>query len=302
MKQIKHMGFAERHIGVNSTEAEHMLRVIGAENMDEFVKQTIPQDILLKEDIQLPPAMSESEYATHIKKLGQKNQSFTSLIGQGWYGTITPPVIQRNVLENPVWYTSYTPYQAEISQGRLEALMNFQTMVSDLTGMELSNCSLLDEATAAAEAVTMMMNMRSRKQVKQGLHTILVDKHIFPEILAVMYTRAIPQGVLLEVVDISQTEFSDEHIGVIVQYPNSDGAVVDYSGLAFRAHEIGAQVAVIADILALTLLTPPGEWGADIVVGSTQRMGIPRFLEDHLLLFWQLLCQRNVWCQDVLLV
>lgn len=277
MKQFKHTVFADRHIGVTSTEAEHMLRVIGAENMDEFVKQTIPQDILLKEDIQLPPAMSESEYAVHIQKLGKKNQCFTSLIGQGWYGTITPAVIQRNVLENPVWYTSYTPYQAEISQGRLEALMNFQTMVSDLTAMELSNCSLLDEATAAAEAVTMMMNMRSRKQIKEGGHTVLVDKHIFPEILAVMYTRAVPQGILLEVVDIAQTEFTDEHIGLIVQYPNSDGTVVNYSELTRRAHKADVQVAVIADLLALTLLTPPGEWGADIVVGSSQRMGIPRF-------------------------
>lgn len=277
MKQSKHTVFADRHIGVTSTEALDMLRVVGAENMDEFVKQTIPEDILLSEDMKLPPAMSEAEYAAHIQKLGDKNQCFTSLIGQGWYGTITPAVVQRNVLENPVWYTSYTPYQAEISQGRLEALMNFQTVVSDLTGMELANCSLLDEATAAAEAMTMMINMRPRKQVKAGVHTILVDKHIFPEILAVMYTRAVPQGILLEVVDVTQTEFTDEHVGVMVQYPNSDGTVVDYTALATRAHEAGLQVTAIADILALTLLTPPGEWGADIVVGNTQRLGVPRF-------------------------
>lgn len=269
--------FASRHIGVTQEETQKMLHKVGAASMDEFIKKTIPSDILLKEDMPLPEAMSEAAYAKHIYALGEKNERFTTVIGQGWYGTILPAVIQRNILENPVWYTSYTPYQAEISQGRLEALINFQTMVTDLTGMELANCSLLDEATAAAEAVTMMMYQRSRKQVKAGLCRVLVDKNIFPETLAVMRTRGLPQGVDLQLVDIDNVDLTEDCIGLVLQYPNSDGAVINHRALTVKAHEAGIKVAVIADLLSLALLTPPGEWGADIVCGSTQRMGIPRF-------------------------
>ncbi|MFA6831700.1 MAG: aminomethyl-transferring glycine dehydrogenase [Bacteroidaceae bacterium] len=269
--------FASRHIGVTQEETVFMLQKVGAASMDEFIKETIPSDILLKEDLKLPEAMSEAAYAQHIYALGEKNKRFTSVIGQGWYGTIMPAVVQRNILENPAWYTSYTPYQAEISQGRLEALINFQTMVSDLTGMELANSSLLDEATAAAEAVTMMMFQRSRAQLKSDFSKVLVDKNIFPETLAVMRTRGIPQGVELQLVDIDTAVFTEDCIGVVLQYPNSDGEVIDHRALTAKAHDAGAKVAVIADLLSLTLLTPPGEWGADIVCGSTQRMGIPRF-------------------------
>lgn len=269
--------FASRHIGVTQEETKVMLQKVGAKSMDEFIKETIPSDILLEEDLKLPEAMSEAAYAQHIFALGERNERFTTVIGQGWYGTITPAVVQRNILENPVWYTSYTPYQAEISQGRLEALINFQTMISDLTGMELANCSLLDEATAAAEAVTMMMFQRSRKQAKAGDCTVLVDKNIFPETLAVMRTRAIPQGVDLQLVDVDTAAIPNNCIGVILQYPDSDGEIKDHRSLTTKAHDMGAKVAVIADLLSLALLTPPGEWGADIVCGSTQRMGIPRF-------------------------
>ena len=271
------MTFADRHIGIKKEEVPAMLKKIGVESLDELIEKTIPENIRLKERLPLPPAMSEYEFAAHISSLAAKNLQFKSYIGQGWYNTVTPAVIQRNVFENPVWYTSYTPYQAEISQGRLEALLNFQTVISDLTSMPLANCSLLDEATAAAEAATMMFALRSRKQQKEGANTLFVDEEIFPQNLAVIQTRAIPQGINIKVGNYKELNFTPDIFGCIIQYPNNSGNVEDYREFTAKAHEAECKVAVDADILSLALLTPPGEWGADIVFGSTQRLGIPLF-------------------------
>jgi len=264
-----------RHIGISEEDEAIMLQTIGVNNLDELISQTIPTPIRLKESIELPEALTEKQYAEHIAEIASKNQILTSYIGQGWYDTCTPAVIQRNVFENPSWYTSYTPYQAEISQGRLEALLNFQTAVCDFTGMPLANASLLDEATAAAEAATMMYNLRSRDQVKAGANILFVDESTFPSILAVLHTRAAAQGIQLVVGDYSTIKLTDKHFGAIIQYPNANGSIEDYSEFVTEAHAVGCKVAVDADILSLALLTPPGEWGADICFGSTQRWGIP---------------------------
>ena len=268
---------ANRHIGIGKTDEEQMLRKIGVNSLDELIDKTIPANIRLSQPLALQPAMTEYEFGQHIARLAAKNKLYTTYIGQGWYGTITPAVIQRNVFENPVWYTSYTPYQTEVSQGRLEALMNFQTAVSDLTGMPLANCSPLDEATAAAEAVTMMYALRPRDKQKVNANVVLVDESIFPQTLAVMTTRAIPQGITLRVCRCKEADFTADVFACILQYPNADGNVEDYRELVEKAHQGGCKVAVAADILSLALLTPPGEWGADIVFGSTQRLGTPMF-------------------------
>ncbi|KAA6312420.1 Glycine dehydrogenase (decarboxylating), partial [termite gut metagenome] len=212
-----------------------------------------------------------------IAELAAKNKIYTSYIGMGWYNTITPAVIQRNVFENPVWYTSYTPYQAEVSQGRLEALINFQTVICDLTAMPLANCSLLDEATAAAEAVTMMYALRSREQQKTGANVVFVDEHIFPQTLAVINTRAIPQGIEIRTGKYQELKYTPDIFACVLQYPNSNGNIENYTAFTQKAHEANYKVAVAADILSLALLVPPGEWGADIVFGSTQRLGTPLF-------------------------
>lgn len=264
-----------RHIGVSEQDEAFMLQAVGAKSIDELIDQTIPASIRLKEAIVLPEPLTERQYAEHIADIASKNKLFTSYIGQGWYDTCLPAVIQRNIFENPSWYTSYTPYQAEISQGRLEALLNFQTAVSDFTGMPLANASLLDEATAAAEAATMMLNLRSREQVKNEANILFVDQATFPSVLAVLRTRAEAQGIKLEIGDFSTYKFTSKNFGAIVQYPNANGNIENYSDFVAEAHAIGAKVAVDADILSLALLTPPGEWGADIVFGSTQRWGIP---------------------------
>jgi glycine dehydrogenase len=243
--------------------------------LDELIEQVIPENIRLSEDMQLPEALDEQKFTEHINRIAGKNKLYTSYIGRGWYNTCTPAVILRNVLQNPVWYTSYTPYQAEISQGRLEALLLFQSAVSDFTGMPLANASLLDEATAAAEAATMMFNLRSREQVKANINTLFVDENVFPQTLAVLKTRTKPQNISLEIGSYDRFEFSEKYFGVIIQYPNSEGNIDDYAQFALKAHENNCKVAVAADILSLSLLTPPGEWGADIVFGSTQRWGIP---------------------------
>lgn len=266
-----------RHIGITPQDEETMLRKIGVSSLDELIDKTIPSNIRLDKPLDLPEPMTEYEFAGHIAQLASKNKLYTTYIGMGWYGTITPAVIQRNVFENPVWYTSYTPYQTEVSQGRLEALMNFQTAVCDLTGMPLANCSLLDEGTAAAEAVTMMYALRSRAQQKEGANTVFVDESIFPQTLAVMTTRAIPQGIRLTVGRYSEMELTPDIFACVVQYPNASGNVEDYRSFVEKAHAAGCKVAVAADILSLALLTPPGEWGADIVFGSTQRLGTPMF-------------------------
>ena len=264
-----------RHIGVSEQDEALMLQTVGANSLDELINQTIPASIRLKTTIELPEPLTEQQYAGHIADIASKNKLFTSYIGQGWYDTCTPAVIQRNIFENPSWYTSYTPYQAEISQGRLEALLNFQTAVSDFTGMPLANASLLDEATAAAEAATMMMNLRSREQVKNEANVLFVDQATFPSILAVLHTRAEAQGIKLEIGDFSNYKFTAKNFGAIIQYPNANGSIENYVDFVTEAHASGAKVAVDADILSLALLTPPGEWGADIVFGSTQRWGIP---------------------------
>ncbi|HEY5507384.1 MAG TPA: aminomethyl-transferring glycine dehydrogenase [Paludibacter sp.] len=264
-----------RHIGISEQDEAQMLQIIGVNTLDELIEQTIPSAIRLTNNIELPEALTERQYAEHIAEIASKNQLFTTYIGQGWYDTCTPAVIQRNVFENPSWYTSYTPYQAEISQGRLEALLNFQTAVSDFTGLPLANASLLDEATAAAEAATMMLNLRSRDQVKATANILFVDKNVFASTLAVLHTRAEAQGIKLEIGDYSTLRFTEKHYGAIVQYPNSNGNIEDYAEFVTEAHAAGCKVAVAADILSLALLTPPGEWGADIAFGSTQRWGIP---------------------------
>ena len=222
---MKSERFQHRHIGINAEEEKIMLAKIGVKSLDELIDQTIPQNIRLQSGLNLPEALSEHEYAEEMALMASKNRICASYIGMGWYDTVCPAPIFRNVFENPVWYTSYTPYQAEISQGRLEALMNFQTMVSELTGLPLSNCSLLDEATAGAEAAAMMHALRSRDQVKNGANKLFVDKNIFPQTLAVINTRAVPQGIEVVVGDYKVFDINSEFFGAIIQYPNSNGSV-----------------------------------------------------------------------------
>lgn len=268
---------ASRHIGISDQDLPEMLQTIGVSSLSELIHQTIPEQILLKKPLRLPLPLTERAYQEHIAQLAGENELYTSYIGQGWYDTYTPAVILRNVFENPVWYTSYTPYQAEISQGRLEALMNFQTMICDLTGMELANCSLLDEATAGAEAATMMFNLRSREQIKAGANKLFIDTHLFEQTKAVIHTRAIPQGMEIVTGDFNTFVFTPDVFGAIVQYPDSRGQINEYGNFVTAAHHSGAKVAVAADILSLAILVPPGEWEADICFGSTQRLGIPMF-------------------------
>ena len=266
-----------RHIGLNEAEQKHMLQTIGVNSIDELIAQTMPSDILMPEPLDLDEPLTEQEHLNTMHQMAAKNKIYRSYIGRGWYGSITPAVIQRNILENPVWYTSYTPYQAEISQGRLEALFVYQTMISDLTGLPLANCSLLDEATAAAEAVTMMRNLRSRDMVKAGVKKVMVDKKIFENTLSVMHTRAKGQDIDLVMVDYAQVTpdwlaANGPFFGAIVQWPNADGAIEDYTAFIDNCHDAGMKVTVIADLMALTLLKP---LNADIMCGTAQRMGLP---------------------------
>lgn len=267
--------FQNRHIGISDDDRVSMLNAIGVNTLDELISQTIPADIRLSEPLDLPEAMSEAQFLRHISELGLRNQLFCSLIGTGWYNTLTPSVILRNIFENPSWYTSYTPYQAEISQGRLEALLNFQTAVTEFTGLPVANASLLDEATAAAEAATMMYNLRSRDQVKAGVSKLFVDEATFPQTLAVLRTRTKAQGIKLVIGSYDSVTLDDSFFGAIVQFPNAQGEICDYREFVSTVTARGIKVAVAADILSLALLTPPGEWGVDIVLGSTQRWGIP---------------------------
>lgn len=268
--------FVERHIGMNDQELAQMLQVIGVKSVEELISQVVPATIRLKQPLNLPAeGMSEYEFMNHIREISRKNKIYRSLIGMGYYGTASPAVILRNVFENPAWYTSYTPYQAEISQGRLEALLNFQTAVISLTGMEVSNCSLLDEATAAAEAMLMMFALRSREAVKEGRNVLFVDENIFPQTLDLLLTRSEPFGIEIISDRFDNYTFTGREFGAIVQYPAANGEVRDYEDFTAAAHSRGVLVTVAADILSLALLKAPGEWGADIVVGSTQRFGIP---------------------------
>jgi len=267
--------FVNRHNGPRDHELPQMLKAIGVNSLDQLIENTVPKSIMLENPLRLPEAMSEFEYLKHIKSIGSRNKLFRSFIGQGYYGVAPLSVIIRNVLENPSWYTSYTPYQAEISQGRLEALLNFQTMIIDLTAMEIANASLLDESTAAAEAMIMMFNARSRAAVKAGANKFFVDDDVFPQTLDVIKTRSKPLGIELVIGKYTEAGFNDSYFGSLVQYPAASGQVRDYKAFTDMAHSAGILVGVAADLMSLTLLTPPGEWGADIVVGSSQRMGLP---------------------------
>jgi glycine dehydrogenase len=267
--------FIKRHLGPGEQDIEAMLQVIGVESVDQLIDETIPSNIRLAGNLDLPVGMSEFEYLQHIRELGKKNKLFKTYIGLGYYGTNTPPVIQRNILENPGWYTSYTPYQAEISQGRLEALLNFQTMIADLTGLPIANASLLDEATAAAEAMIMAYNSRPRDLVKRNACKFFVSVNVFPQTLEVIHTRAIPLGIEVVTGNHSSFIFTDDFFGGLVQYPDQFGEIHNYEDFVKNIHEKQGVAVVAADLLSLVLLTPPGEWGADVVIGSSQRFGIP---------------------------
>ena len=268
--------FVNRHIGCSNPDTlKSMLDTIGVGSVDELISQVIPADIRLNSPLALSEAMSEYEFATHIQELAARNQQFRSFIGMGYYPNAVSAAIMRNVFENPAWYTSYTPYQAEISQGRLEALLNYQTAIISLTGMEIANCSLLDEGTAAAEAMAMMFALRSREAVKEGRNLLFVDENIFPQTLDVLLTRSEPFGIELIVDNYADYTFTGKEFGAIVQYPAANGEVRDYSDFVAAAHAVGALVTADADLLSLALLAPPAEWGADIAVGTTQRLGCP---------------------------
>lgn len=267
--------FALRHIGPRENDLQHMLKTIGVDSIERLVYETLPDDIRLKAPLQLDPAMTEYEFANHIQELGNKNKVFQSYIGLGYHQAIVPAVIQRNIFENPGWYTAYTPYQAEIAQGRLEAILNFQTMVIELTGMEIANASLLDEGTAAAEAMALLFDVRTRDQKKNNTNKFFVSEEILPQTLSVLQTRSTPIGIELVVGNHETFEFSEEFFGAMLQYPGKFGQVYDYSQFISKAAANEIKVAVAADILSLTKLTPPGEMGAAVVIGTTQRFGIP---------------------------
>lgn len=267
--------FALRHIGPRETDLQHMLQTIGVESIEQLVYETLPDDIRLKAPLNLDPAMTEFEFANHIRELGKKNKTFKSYIGLGYHPTIVPAPIQRNIFENPGWYTAYTPYQAEIAQGRLEAILNFQTTVIELTGMEIANASLLDEGTAAAEAMALLFDVRTRDQKKNNTHKFFVSEEILPQTLSVLQTRSTPIGIELVVGNHETFDFSDEFFGAILQYPGKYGQVNDYSAFVAKAKENEIKVAFAADILSLAALTSPGEMGAAVVVGTSQRFGVP---------------------------
>jgi len=266
--------FTSRHIGPDDRQIAEMLKIINAGTLDELIDQTIPANIRLKKQLNLPPPKSEAEFLSDFKKLASRNRIFRSYIGMGYYATHTPTVILRNILENPGWYTAYTPYQAEIAQGRLEALINYQTMIMDLTGMQIANASLLDEATAAAEAMHMLYT--AVKPSRKNARIFVVDEYVFPQTLDVLRTRSAPLGIELEIGDATRLDLARNDVfGILLQYPDSNGSVRDYSALIASARNQGIYVAVAADLLSLTLLKSPGEMGADVVVGSSQRFGVP---------------------------
>jgi len=267
--------FASRHIGIAEKNLQHMLQTIKADSLEQLIYETLPDDIKLKNKLVLPEAMSEHEFLSHIQILSEKNSVFKTYIGLGYHQSLTPSVIKRNILENPGWYTAYTPYQAEIAQGRLEALLNFQTMICDLTGMEIANASLLDESTAAAEAMNMLFDVRSRAQKKNKVVKFFVSEEILPQTISLLQTRSIPLDITLVIGNHEKIVLDESFYGAILQYPGKYGQVYDYAAFVTSANKKEIKVAVAADILSLALLTPPGEFGADVVVGTTQRFGIP---------------------------
>ncbi|MEM9885236.1 MAG: aminomethyl-transferring glycine dehydrogenase [Bacteroidota bacterium] len=267
--------FVDRHIGPNTKEQKEMLSVIGVASMDELIKQTVPTKIRMERELDLPEAMTEYEYLRELKQTAKLNKSFRSYIGMGYHGTITPSVILRNIFHNPGWYTQYTPYQAEISQGRLEALLNFQTMVSDLTGLPIANASLLDEGTAAAEAMTMFFAQKNKRNKGEAINEFFVSDQVLPQTIDVLQTRAKPLDIEIVVGDWRSYKLNNSTFGVLLQYPGKEGLVEDVSSFVQAAKSGDVFVTVAADILSLALLAPPGEWGADAVVGNTQRFGVP---------------------------
>ena len=267
--------FANRHIGPNEAELKEMLEVIGVESLDQLIDETVPSTIRSEKTLDIPEAMTEYEYLRELKDTAQLNKVFKSYIGLGYYHTFTPSVILRNIFQNPGWYTQYTPYQAEIAQGRLEALLNFQTMVSDLTALPIANASLLDEGTAAAEAMAMFYGLKNKRNKGEAINKFLVSDKVLPQTLEVLETRAQPLDIEIVVGGIHELEMDEKTFGILLQYPGADGAVIDYRALTEKAKAEGLYVTVAADLLSLTLLTPPGEWGADAVVGNTQRFGVP---------------------------
>lgn len=273
--EAQHTEFSRRHIGPDESQLSEMLKTIGVASLDELVDRTVPAGIRMKEPLNLPAAMSEADYLQHIKEISLRNKVFKNYIGQGYYDTITPSVILRNVFENPGWYTQYTPYQAEISQGRLESLLNFQTTVSDLTALPLANASLLDEATAAAEAMTMFFNLLNKDIHHITRPKFFVDEDVFPQTKDVVVTRALPVGIEVVYGDYRTAAIDETYFGALVQYPNDKGSIEDYRDFISKVHGVNGYVAMATDLLALTLLTPPGELGADVALGSTQRFGVP---------------------------
>lgn len=267
--------FQRRHIGPDENQTREMLKTIGVTSLDELINRTVPSGIRMQRELDLPAAMNESEYLNHIKEISLRNKVYRSYIGQGYYDTITPSVIIRNVFENPAWYTQYTPYQAEISQGRLESLLNFQTIVSDLTGLPTANASLLDEATAAAESMTMFFNLLNKDIHNISRPKFFVDQETFPQTKDVVLTRALPIGIEVVFGDYKTAQIDPSYFGALVQYPNDKGSVEDYRSFIQQVHEVGGYVAMATDLLALTLLTSPGELGADVACGSAQRFGVP---------------------------
>ncbi|MEM9077895.1 MAG: aminomethyl-transferring glycine dehydrogenase [Bacteroidota bacterium] len=267
--------FASRHNGITENDLPHMFETIDVDTMEQLIDETIPDEIRLNAPLNLPEGISEHEFLGHLQKLSEKNKVFKSFIGLGYHESLTPSVVKRNILENPGWYTAYTPYQAEIAQGRLEALLNFQTTVCDLTGMEIANASLLDESTAAAEAMTMLYDVRSRQQKKEGILKFFVSEEVLPQTLSLLQTRSHPLGIELVIGNHEEFNFSSDFYGALLQYPGKHGQVHDYASFVENAKANDIKVAVAADILSLVLLTPPGEWGVDVVVGTTQRFGIP---------------------------
>jgi glycine dehydrogenase len=267
--------FALRHIGPRENDLQHMFKTIGVESLDQLIYETVPDNIRLKKDLDLDAPMTEYEYLTHIQELGKKNKVYKSYIGLGYHPAIVPAVIQRNIFENPGWYTAYTPYQAEIAQGRLEAILNYQTTIIELTGMEIANASLLDEGTAAAEAMSLLFDVRTRDQKKNNICKFFVSEEILPQTLSVLQTRSTPIGIELVVGNHENFDFSSDFFGAILQYPGKFGQVNDYAGFISNAHNKEIKVAVASDILSLVKLKSPGEIGADVVVGTSQRFGIP---------------------------
>ena len=272
---MKKYNFSDRHIGPRKSEISTMLKSIGVDAISDLINQTIPSHIQLNSDMDLPEPLSEHRFIEHMKSLASQNRCYRSYIGMGYFNTVLPGVIQRNILENPGWYTSYTPYQAEISQGRLEALLNFQTMVSDLTAMDLANASLLDEGTSAAEAMIMLYNSRTRSQKKENVNKFFVSEMCLPQTIDILKTRSEPLGIEVIIGSHLEYDFSESCFAVLIQYPGKYGEVTDYVEFASKVKEKEIAIIVAADLLSLTMLKPPGEWGADVVVGTTQRFGIP---------------------------